>query len=157
MYISSDWCRSVWAVSKSECLCHGNFYFRVARFTHRSQHPQVDKKRDGGGAKKIIFPYEKGEGGGAEKALNFCLLPPHTVLNDQSLIIPNFEDLVLLSPSEIKRELCKLMSSISQGIDWYKVPVVVKNGKLNETIEWSAFWSIGGCDLTCRILESKEN
>ena len=80
--------------------------------------------------------------GGAEKALNFCLLTPHPVLNDQSLVLPNFEGLVLLSPSEIKRELCKLMSSISQGMDRYKVPVVGKNGKLNETIEWSALWSI---------------
>ena len=31
----------------------------------------------------------------------------------------NFEDLILLSPSEMKRELCELMISISQGIDWY--------------------------------------
>ena len=33
------------------------------------------------------------------------------------------------------------MISISQGIDWYKVPVVGKNGKLNETIEGGALWS----------------
>ena len=31
---------------------------------------------------------------------------------------------------------------ISQGIDWYKVLVVGKSGKLNETIEVSALWSI---------------
>ena len=36
------------------------------------------------------------------------------------------------------------MISISQGIDRYKVPVVGKNGKLNETIEVSALWSIYG-------------
>ena len=64
------------------------------------------------------------------------------MLNDLSLILLNFEDLVLLSPSEIKRELCKLMISVSQGIDMYKVPVVGKNGKLIETIERSALWSI---------------
>ena len=52
------------------------------------------------------------------------------------------EDLVLLSPSEIKRELCELMISIGQGIDRYKVPVVGKNGKLNDTIEVNALWSI---------------
>ena len=30
---------------------------------------------------------------------------------------------------------------MSQGIDWYKVLVVGKNGKLNEIIEVSALWS----------------
>ena len=33
------------------------------------------------------------------------------------------------------------MISISQGINWYKVPVVGKHGKLNETIQVSALWS----------------
>ena len=33
------------------------------------------------------------------------------------------------------------MIRISQGIDWYKVLVVGKHGKLNETIEVSALWS----------------
>ena len=33
------------------------------------------------------------------------------------------------------------MFRIGQGIDWYKVLVVGKNGKLNETIEVSALWS----------------
>ena len=33
------------------------------------------------------------------------------------------------------------MISKSQGIDRYKVPVVGKNGKLNEMIERSALWS----------------
>ena len=31
---------------------------------------------------------------------------------------------------------------ISQGIDWYKVLVVGKSGKFNETIEVSALWSM---------------
>ena len=53
----------------------------------------------------------------------------------------NFEGLVLLSASEIIWELCKFVISISQGINWYKVPVVGKHGKLNETIEVSALWS----------------
>ena len=56
-------------------------------------------------------------------------------------MLDNFEFLVLLSPSEIRQEVCKLMFSIGQGIDWYKVLVVGKNGKLNETIEVSALWS----------------
>ena len=53
----------------------------------------------------------------------------------------NFEGLVPLSASEIIWELCKFVISISQGINWYKV--VGKHGKLNETIEVSALWSIG--------------
>ena len=57
-------------------------------------------------------------------------------------MLDNFECLVLLSPSEIRQEVCKLMLSIGQGIDWYKVLVVGKNGKLNETIQVSALWSI---------------
>ena len=69
--------------------------------------------------------------------------PPHPLINDQSLILVNFEDLVLLSLSEIKRELCKLMISISQGIDLYKVLVVGKNGKLNETIEGLQIQDLG--------------
>ena len=56
-------------------------------------------------------------------------------------MLDNFECLVLLSPSEIRQEVCKLMFSIGQGIDWYKVLMVGKNGKLNETIEVSALWS----------------
>ena len=38
-------------------------------------------------------------------------------------------------------ELCELMINVKQGIDRYEVPVVGKNGKLNETIEVSALWS----------------
>ena len=64
-----------------------------------------------------------------------------TTINDQTLMLDNFECLVLLSPSEIRQEVCKLMFRIGQGIDWYKVLVVGKNGKLNETIEVSALWS----------------
>ena len=67
--------------------------------------------------------------------------PPHPIINYQSPILVNFKDLFLLSPSEIKQELCKFMTSISQEIDRYKVPVLGKNGKLNETIEVSALWS----------------
>ena len=70
---------------------------------------------------------------------------PHPVTNDQTLILVNFESLFLLSPSEIKRELCKLMTRISEGIERYKVLVVGKNGKLNEMIEMSAWRSI--CDF----------
>ena len=43
--------------------------------------------------------------------------------------------------SEIKQEVCKLLTLISQGIDWYKVLVVGKNCKLNDTIKASALWS----------------
>ena len=56
-------------------------------------------------------------------------------------MLDNFECLFLLSPSEIKQEVCILLILISQGIDWYKVLVVGKNGKLNDTIEASALWS----------------
>ena len=59
-----------------------------------------------------------------------------------TLILVNFEGLVFLSLSEIRQEVCKLMFSIGQGIDWYKVLLVGKNGKLKETIEVSALWSI---------------
>ena len=81
---------------------------------------------------------------------------PHPVIidiNDQTLILVNFEGLVLLSPSDIIWELCELiMIRISQGIDWYKVPVAGKNGKLNETIEVSALWSNGEvCRLELRL------
>ena len=84
---------------------------------------------------------KKGPGGGGRKKFQFCY-PPQPILNDQSLILLNFEDLLLLYPSEIRRELYKLMTGISQGIDRCKVPVVGKNGKLNETIQRSALWSI---------------
>ena len=67
---------------------------------------------------------------------------PHPVVNDQTLMLVNFECLFLLSPLEIKQEVCILLMLISQGIDWYKVLVVGKSGKLNETIEVSALWSI---------------
>ena len=66
--------------------------------------------------------------------------PTHSAINDQSLILFNFEVLFLLSPSEIRRELCKLMITISQVIDRYNVPVVGKDGKLNDSIERSASW-----------------
>ena len=52
--------------------------------------------------------------------------------------------LFLLSPSEIKQEVCILLILISQRNVWYKVLVVGKNGKLNDTIEASALWSIRG-------------
>ena len=94
----------------------------------------------GRGGRSFVFPsMKKGAGGGRK---SFQCYPPQPILNDQSLILLNFEDLVLLSPSEIRRELYKLMTGISQGIDRCKVPVVGKNGKLNETIERSALWSI---------------
>ena len=94
------------------------------------------------GGRSNLFPYEKGAGGGGHNKFQFCYTPPpHLVLNDQSLILLNFEDLVLLSPSEITQELCKLMIPISQGIDSHKVLMVGKNGTLNDTIEVSALWS----------------
>ena len=34
------------------------------------------------------------------------------------------------------------MISISQGFNWYNIPVVRINGKLNETIEVSVLWTI---------------
>ena len=67
---------------------------------------------------------------------------PHHIINDQTLMLNNFECIFFLSPSEIKQEVCKLLILISQRILWYKVLVVGKNGKLNETIEASALWSI---------------
>ena len=57
-------------------------------------------------------------------------------------MLVNFECLVLLPPSEMKQELCKLLILINQVIDSYKVLVVGKNGRLNDTIEVSALWSI---------------
>ena len=42
----------------------------------------------------------------------------------------------------MRQEVCELLNHISQGNDRYKVLVVGKNGKLNETIEVSALWSI---------------
>ena len=57
-------------------------------------------------------------------------------------MLVNFEGLVLFSPSDIRQEVCISLITISQGIDWYKVLVVGKNGKLNDTIEASALWSI---------------
>ena len=65
----------------------------------------------------------------------------YPVINDQTPTLLSFEGLVLLSPSEITWEMCGLMINISQGIDWYKVPMVGKHGKLNDTIEVSALWS----------------
>ena len=56
--------------------------------------------------------------------------PPHPVIIDQPFILVNFEGPFLLSPSEITRELFELLTSISQGIHRYKVPVVGKNGEL---------------------------
>ena len=56
-------------------------------------------------------------------------------------MLDNFECLFLLSLSEIKQEVCILLILISQGIDWYKVLMLGKNGKLNDTIEASALWS----------------
>ena len=93
-----------------------------------------------------FFPYE--EWGGRKSFRStifpFCSPPPPlSVMNDQSFTLANFEGLFLLSLLEIKRELCKLITSTSQGIHRYKVPVVGKNGKLNETIEVGALWSIG--------------
>ena len=57
-------------------------------------------------------------------------------------MLDNFKCLFLLSPSEIKQEVCILLILISQRNVWYKVLVVGKNGKLNDTIEASALWSI---------------
>ena len=64
------------------------------------------------------------KGVGAETVLvlrvsHFVKIAPliHPIINDQSLVLVNFEGLVLLSPSEIRQELCKLITSISQGID----------------------------------------
>ena len=85
-----------------------------------------------------FFPYEKFQ------IHDFPILKPlpPPQINDQSLIIVNFEGLFLLSPSEITQELCKLITSTSKRIHGYKVPVVGKSGKLNDKIEVSAWWSI---------------
>ena len=37
---------------------------------------------------------------------------PHPAINDQTLIIVNFEGLVLLSPQEIRQELSELVISV---------------------------------------------
>ena len=88
-----------------------------------------------------FFPYEKW---GREKRFQIydfpILCPPPPIINDKSYSV-NFEGLFLLSPSEIKRKLCKLIAGIAQGNQRYKVLMVAKNGKLNE-IEMSALWSI---------------
>ena len=68
---------------------------------------------------------------------------PYPVINDQTLILSNFEGCALFSPSEIRQEVCILLILISQGIDLYRVLVVGKNGKLNETIEVSALYYEG--------------
>ena len=41
----------------------------------------------------------------------------------------------------MKREVCELMITISQGVVWYKVLVVGKDGKFYDMIEVSALWS----------------
>ena len=40
-------------MSTNECLCHGSVYFRLAGFTYRSLHPEVDN------IKVLIFISEK--------------------------------------------------------------------------------------------------
>ena len=79
----------------------------------------------GGGTSEVFLLCK----GGTEKVkdlpFSHCVpLPP--IINGQSLIIGNFECLVVLSPSEMKQEVCKLLILISQGIDRYKVLVVEK-------------------------------
>ena len=99
----------------------------------------------GGGPIEVFFPMKRGGAGMGRKSFRSMISPfcsPHPVINDQFLILVNFEGLFLRAPSEIPQELCKLVITISQGIDRYKVPVVGINGKLNETIEVSALWSI---------------
>ena len=46
------------------------------------------------------------------------------------------------------------MTIKSEGIDRYKVLVVGKNGKLNETIEGSALWSKVRGGLSCQGITS---
>ena len=69
----------------------------------------------------------------------------------------NFEDLVLLSPSEMKRELCELIISISHRIVLYKILVVGKNGKFYDTIEVSALWSTAICPIDRPYTSSLES
>ena len=98
-----------------------------------------------GGWDKLSFsPMKSGAGRKSFRSaiFQFCSPPPLLIINDQSLILINLEGLVLFSPKEITQELYKLVTLISQGIDRYKVPVVAKNGKLNEMIEVSALWSM---------------
>ena len=42
----------------------------------------------------------------------------------------------------MNQELCALIINVKLGINWYKVPMVGINGKLHETIQVSALWSI---------------
>ena len=72
-----------------------------------------------------------------------------------------FEDPVLLSPSQKIWKLCELMMNVKKGIDYYKVPIVGKIGKLNETIELSVLWSVYRDTIskknrsTCQVRNSK--
>ena len=80
-------------------------------------------KRGGGGASEVLF-IQKG-GGKSFGTMSFsCCKPPSPYL--MTIPFENFEDIVLLSPSEIRQELCEIMISISQGNQWYKVLVVEK-------------------------------
>ena len=77
------------------------------------------KQEKGGGGQVKFFSLKKG--GGRKSFISaifqFCSPTPHPAINEQSLMIVHFEVLILLSPSEIRRELCKLLILISQGID----------------------------------------
>ena len=92
-----------------------------------------------GGCDKLSFSPMKSRAGRKSfrsAIFQFCS-PPILIINDKSLILIHFKGLVLFSPEEITQELYKLVTLISQGIDRHKVPVVAKNGKLNEMIEVS--------------------
>ena len=66
----------------------------------------------GGGGQVKFFAYEKGSRKTFGSAIfPFCSPLPHPVINDQSIILVNSEDLFLLSRSEIKQELCEFMVS----------------------------------------------
>ena len=59
-----------------------------------------------------VFKKKKKCKGVAEKVLglrfsHFVAPAPHPIINDQSLILVNFEGLFLLSPPEIKQEVCE--------------------------------------------------
>ena len=79
-----------------------------------------------------------------QQSSHFVGSPLYPVINDQSFILVNFESLFLLSPSEIKRKHCNILTRMSEGTHRYKVPGMGKNGKLNEMIEVSALWPRGG-------------
>ena len=75
-----------------------------------------------GGRELMLYSYEKGDRKRFRPTIfSFCKSPSSLLMTSP---FENFEDLVLLSPSEIRQELCEFVMDVHQGIQWYKVLVV---------------------------------